>query len=117
MIWEHWLIAVSIGIIAIAFVVLVIYVILALLSMKKMVNDFDQKVHSFDPLFRILTKAGTVIEKKTDKELAEVEEEMLRERAAPQPAHKRNGMHAAIEVAEWALVGLTLWQKIRERRR
>jgi uncharacterized protein YoxC len=113
MVWEHWLIGISVVIIAIAFVVLVIFVILALNSMKQMLNDLDQKVRSFDPLFRVLNKAGNVIEKKAEKQLDDVEESLTRERE-----YKRhNGVNAAIEVAEWALVGLALWQKIRERRR
>jgi len=115
--WENWLIAISVGVIAIAFVILVIYVILALLSMKRMVNDLDQKVHALDPLFRVVSKAGNVIEKKTDIELAAVEEAMLREREPPPPPRRNGAVNAALEVAEWALVGFSLFQKIREKRR
>lgn len=112
--WENWLLSISAIIVAVAFVVLVIYVIIALLSMKRMVNDIDQKIHSFDPLFRVLNKAGNVIEKKTDQELADVEEALYRER---EPPRRNTGVNSAIEVAEWALIGLSLWQKIKERRR
>jgi hypothetical protein len=114
MVWENWTLAICAIIVAAAFLVLVIYVIIALLSMKRIVNDLDQKIHAFDPLFRILTKAGNVIEKKTDQELAEVEEELYKE---SEPPRRNGGVNTAIEVAEWALIGLSLWQKIRERRR
>ena len=113
MIWEHWLIAISIGIAAIAFVALVVFVILALISMKQMLNDIDQKVHSLDPLFRLVSRAGDVIEKKAEKQLADVEQKIYEERALP----RSNGLNTAVEVAEWALIGLALWQKIKEKRR
>jgi uncharacterized protein YoxC len=107
--WQMWLIAISAGIVAIAFVLLVIYVIRALLTIKSMMNDLDQKVHSFDPLFRVLNRAGSVIEKKADRRLSEAEELAERE------PYKRSGVHTAMEVAEWALVGVSLWQKLRSR--
>jgi len=107
MICENWLVAVSIGMIAIAFVVLIIFVILALLAMRRMVMDIDQKVHSFDPLFRVVSKAGSVIERKAAKA------KQFSEDVEPRGG---SGINTAMEVAEWAMIGLALWQKIREKR-
>lgn len=118
MIWEHWIIAISVGIVAIAFVVLVVYVILALLSMRQMVDDIDRKVQSFDPLFRVVSRAGKAIEKKAShvKELADdYDEPPLSERLTGERRSSK-AVNTAMEVAEWAMIGMALWQKIRERR-
>lgn len=113
MIWENWLVAISVGIIALAFVALVIFVILALISIKQMLNDVDQKIHSLDPLFRIVSKAGNVMEKKAVKQLSEVEERVSEEREY----QRSHGVNTAMEIAEWALIGLALWQKFKDKRR
>jgi uncharacterized protein YoxC len=105
--------AISVLVIAIAFVILVIFVILALVSIKRMTNDINQKVHAFDPIFRVVSKAGDVIEKKTDKQIADMEAAVSEEREL----RRSGGVNTAMEVAEWAMVGLALWQKIKERRR
>lgn len=112
MIWENWLVAISIGLIAVAFVVLVVFVILALVSMRKTVDDVEHKLHSLDPLFRVVSRAGNVMEKQAEKKLADVEAEIRAE-----SLQTRTGTTTAMEVAEWALIGLALWQKIKERRR
>lgn len=112
---EGWLIAISIGVIALAFVALVIFVILALLSMRRMVQDLDDKVRTFDPLFRVVNKAGNAIERKASKikQLSEdVEEEVCIEREC----RRDSTVNTAMEVAEWALIGMALWQKIREKK-
>jgi uncharacterized protein YoxC len=112
--WENWMIAISVLVIAIAFIILVIFVILALVSLKRMTNDLNQKVHAFDPIFRVVSKAGDVIERKTEKQLADVEAAA----ASQERELRRNGgVNTAMEVAEWAMVGLALWQKIKEKRR
>lgn len=110
-----WLIAISIGIVALAFVALVVFVILALLSLRQMVNDLDNKVRSFDPLFRVVSKAGSAIEKKASK-IRQLSEEV--EGSIPEERHPQaeRAVNTAMEVAEWALIGLALWQKIKERR-
>lgn len=117
MTWEYWLISISIGVVALAFVALVVYLIKMLVSIKGMVDDLDQKVHSFDPYFRLVNKAGNVIEKKASniKQLSEeVEEEVQYER---REKARDTTVNTALEVAEWTLLGLALWQKIKERRR
>ena len=45
-----WLIAVSISVIALAFVALIVFVIMTLISLRKMVDDLDARVRTFDPL-------------------------------------------------------------------
>ena len=112
---ESSLITISIGIIALAFVALVVFVILSLLSLRQVVKDLDEKVHSFDPLFRVVTKAGIALERKVTKvkQLADEVEESVSEKGI----HRQDGaVNTAMEVAEWAMIGLALWQKIKERR-
>lgn len=111
MTWENWLLTLSVVLAAIAFTALVIFVIVMLLSMRKMVNDLDQKVHSLDPLFRIVSRAGGVMEKRTERTLYEAER-----RAEEDLSPRQGGTNTVLEVAEWALVGLALWQKIKERK-
>ena len=115
MIWEHWLIALSIVIVAIAFVVLVVFVVLALRSMRQMVMDLEEKVHSFDPLFRVVSKAGRAIEKKASnvKQLSEDFDAPVRENSE---LRSSRAVNTAMEVAEWAMIGMALWQKIKEKR-
>lgn len=115
--WETWLISISIGIVALAFVALVIFLIRTLISLCSVMHDLENKVHAFDPLFRVVNKAGDAIEKRATKvkQLSEeVEDELCCER---REMKKDNTVNTAMEVAEWALIGLALWQKIRERRR
>ena len=108
-----WLIAVSISIAALAFVALIVFVIMTLISLRKMVDDLDRRVRTFDPLLRVVNKAGNAIERKVShmQQLSEeAEEEELVHRG------RRGGVNTAMEVAEWALIGMALWQKIREKK-
>lgn len=114
--WESWLIAISILIIALAFVALAIFVIVTLLSLRQMVNDLDQKVRAFDPIFRVVNQAGQALERKAAK--VEQLSEEIEESVCRKYEHKREGVvNTAMEVAEWAIIGMSLWQKIQERRR
>lgn len=117
MTWEAWLIAISIAVVALAFAALVIFLIVTLLSVRSMVKDLDHKVHSFDPLFRVVNKAGDAIERKTSrvKQLSEDVEEELEEDLRDQ--RRGSTVNTAMEVAEWALIGLALWQKVKVRKR
>ena len=111
-----WLIAVSISIIALAFVALIVFVIMTLVSLRKMVDDLDARVRTFDPLLRVVNKAGNAIERKAShiKQLSEdVEEE---EAFVHRERRRTGGMNTAMEVAEWALIGMALWEKIREKK-
>jgi uncharacterized protein YoxC len=116
MTWEYWLIAISIGVFALAFLGLVIFLAITLMSVRATVKNVDHKVHSFDPLFRVVNKAGCAVERKASKvkQLSEdVEEEIV---DLARDKRKERVVNTAMEVAEWALIGLALWQKIKQER-
>lgn len=112
---DSWIISISVGIVALSFVALVIFLGITLLSVRRTIEDVDDKLHSFDPLFRIVSKTSGAIEKKTCRaiELAEEEEEALIDE---EQERKARVLNKALEVAEWTLVGVALWQKLRERK-
>ncbi len=114
--WENWLIGISIFVIALAFVALVIFLIVTLVSLRHIVTDLDQKVRAFDPIFRVVNRAGEAIEQKTahmERTVADVDEAV----SERYESKKEGGISTAMEVAEWALIGLTLWQRIQKRKR
>jgi uncharacterized protein YoxC len=111
---ESWIISISVGLVALACVALIIYLILALLAVRKMILDLDEKVRTFDPLFRVVNKAGSAIEHKAAK-IKQLSEEVEEEYSSSTPK-KDKAINTAMEVAEWALIGMALWQKIRERK-
>jgi uncharacterized protein YoxC len=116
MVWENWLIAISVLLIALAFVVLAIFIIVTLLSLKRVVTDLDDKVRAFDPIFRVVNQAGSIIEKKADKiqhALDETGDDICRKCEQRRESH----FNVAMEVAEWAIIGLSLWQKFKERKK
>ena len=111
-----WFIAVSISVAVLAFVALIVFVILTLISLRKMVDDLDKRVRTFDPLLRVVNKAGNAIERKAShiKHLSEdVEEEA---ELVHREGRKHGPVNTAMEVAEWALIGIALWEKIREKK-
>lgn len=112
----NWFIAVSVGVVAIAFVALIIFVIMTLISLRKMVDDLDTRVRTFDPLLRVVNKAGNAIERKTAhiKQLSdEIEDE---EEVVRHESRRGSAVNTAMEVAEWALIGMALWDKIKEKK-
>jgi uncharacterized protein YoxC len=111
----NWLIVASICLVALAFVALVIYLILTLLSLRRMVRDLDDKVHSLDPIFRVVAKAGSAIEKKAT-HMRQLSEEIEDSTSYECSRRRDRPVNTAMEVAEWALIGMALWQKIKERR-
>lgn len=98
--WEWLVICISIAVVAVAFVVLVIYFACALHSLKKLTNHLDRRVHDLDPYFHVLGNVGRKVEK-----CAEKETERFECKSGP-----------ALNALEWALMGLALWQKFKERR-
>lgn len=109
-----WIIAISIGIVALAFLALVIFLGVTLLSLRQTIADVDEKIHAFDPLFRLLSKTGGALERKAAcvRQLAnEIEEEQC----TREQVRKKEVFNTALEVAEWTLIGVSLWQKIRRR--
>ncbi|NGX60826.1 MAG: hypothetical protein K940chlam9_00298 [Chlamydiae bacterium] len=112
---ESWLIAVSIGIVALAFLALVIYLIVTLVSLRKTIDATNEKIHTFDPLFRTVDRVGEAIEKRTGS-VRQLSEEVEEEEYRGRRSRKSRTIDTALEVAEWALVGLAIWNKMKERR-
>lgn len=149
MIWQ-----ISIAVIALAFLALVIFLILTLVSLRKslqltnetledlhlQVNDLTEettkilkssndivtniydKMKAFDPLFQSIHNVSDTIEDATDTfkkittsathHFADSDEDDT-EHAAPRRSSKKDKI---INVVEWALMGVTVWQKLLSRR-
>lgn len=112
---EGLIIAISIGVFVLAFVALVIFLAITLLSVRKTVADLDDKIHTFDPLFRVVEKTGCAIERKTSR-VRQLSEEVEESVYDEEQERRDRILNTALEVAEWTLVGVALWQKLRERR-
>lgn len=110
-----WLIAVSISVIALAFVALIVFVIMTLISLRKMVDDLDARVRTFDPLLRVVNKAGNAIERKAS-HMKQLSEDVENEEFVHREGRRGGAVNTAMEVAEWALIGMALWEKIREKK-
>lgn len=114
----NWVIAISVGVAVLAFVVLVVFLCITLFSLRKTLNtsdalleetkdvvdDLQVKIHAFDSLFRAVSNVGGVVEKKVTKAAEEVEEREDRR------------ANLVTDALEFAILGVTLWQKIKERR-
>lgn len=109
-----WIIAISIGIVALAFLALVIFLGVTLLSLRQTIADVDAKIHAFDPLFRLLAKTGGALERKASC-VRQLADEVEVERCTREEMRKKEVFNTALEVAEWTLIGVALWQKIRRR--
>jgi len=110
-----WIISISIGVVALGFIALVIFLGVTLLSLRRTISDVDDKIQAFEPLFRIVSKTGEVVEKKATRSLKHCEEEEESVRDEEQERKDRI-LNTALDVAQWTLVGVALWQKIRERK-
>ena len=103
-IWEYWLIGIGVALVAIAFVVLTVFSIMALISLRKLMRDsnelvvdVEEKVHALDPYFNVVSGVGEALERFS--------------------CRKEKGCsNKAVDILECALVGLTLWQKIKEKK-
>lgn len=120
--WESWVIALSIGIVALAFVALVIFLILTLVSLREtlkttneMCVDLEKKIHAFDPVVRVVSEVGSTVEKCVHK-IKYPSEETSCPCCHQTQGKVENRFNTVLEVAEWAVVGLALWQKFKERR-
>ncbi len=98
-----WVISVSVAAFAVACIILAIYLIFTLIEVRRTLENVNDKVHDLDPLFRIAEGLGKSLEDKVNPEKKEVE--------------VKRAVQMGYEVAEWAILGLTLFQKIKERRR
>lgn len=112
---DSWIISISIGVIALAFVALVIFLGMTLLSLRRTIVDLDDKIHSFDPLFRVVSKTGNAIERKAS-HVRQLSDEVDDSITDEQQQRRDRILNTALEVAEWTLVGAALLQKIRERK-
>ena|ERR1700722_16737179 len=113
------IIGLSVGIVALAFVVLVVYLCFVLMSLRKtletsnkllkdtriVIDDLQMKVHAFDPVFRTISSVGSVVEKKVSSATDEIIE------------GERSKMGMVTDALEWAILGVTLFQKFKEKRR
>lgn len=113
---ESWLIGISVAVIAIAFLILVIFLVKVLLELKKSLNntnaivlDVEKKLHSFDPLFKTISNVTYALEKQADSSLKHLAENEERD-----PKFQRTA-NTVLEFAEWGLVGIALLQKLRKR--
>lgn len=114
----NWIISVSIAVAVLAFVILVVFLCITLFSVRKtlatsdalleetkdIVDDLQHKIHAFDSLFRAVSNVGGAVEKKVT-----VATEALEER-------ETSRTNLVTDALEFALLGVTLWQKIKERR-
>lgn len=120
--WESWVIALSIGIVALMFVLLVIFLVITLVSLCRTLKtansicaDLEAKVHSFDPLFNVVHHMGDAVEKRTGS-VRQLADEVNQSAAQAKEQKTNSILNTALEVAEWTLIGLALWKKVKERR-
>lgn len=113
------LIGISIGVVALAFVVLVVYLCTTLITLRKtletsnkllkdarvVIDDLQGKVHAFDAVFRTISQVGNVVEKKVSHATEEIIE------------GERSKMGFVTDALEWAILGVTLFQKFKDKRR
>ena len=113
--WEAWVIGISIGVVALAFVVLVIFLALALQSLrhtlrktdkllkesKELVQDVEKKLHAFDPYVNVVKGVGSTIERHACEDCDKVE----------------STTNTAMDVLEWGVLGFQLWERFRDKRR
>lgn len=127
--WESWVIGISVGIIAIAFVVLVIFVVGVLIDLRRslqqttlliqetnnVVADVERKLHAFDPVFRAVDTLSETLQKQANsakyvaEEISEVSQREVRD------VKISKHTQTVLEVAEWAMLGFALWKKIKKR--
>lgn len=131
---DVWMIDIGILLIAIAFVALVIFVIIALLAITKSIKhankalgeiekDIEDLSHesvkliqhtntvlgALDPYCHIAKRMG----QKVESYIAPTQDE-----ESPPPSSKKEEVsQTIIEVAEWALIGVTLFERFRTRRK
>ncbi len=128
--WEGWLIGISVILVACAFIALVIFLIIFLRSLRKtllhtnqllkdsdeVVRGVERKLHAVDPLFKAVADMGSILEKHTCciKHHAEANLEKELEQKYEKVNERAN---IVTDVIEWSLLGVSLWQKFKEKRR
>lgn len=127
--WE-WVIGISVAIVAVAFVCLVIFLITTLLSLKKslecsnqliqntndVVIDVEKKLHALDPVFHAVSDLGNVAVRNTAN-IKSLSDEVASAVVHDKKMKVERVVSTAMEVFDWTLMGVALWQKIKESRR
>ncbi len=101
---EYWVIWIAIAIVAIAFAALVVYSIFALISLRKLLRnanelvvDLEEKARSLDPYFHVASGVGEALECFSGRK-------------------KGERSNKWVDLVECSLVGLSLWQKLKEKK-
>lgn len=109
---ENLIIAISLGIIAIMFITLAIFAIVTLLAIRKVIINVNDKIHSFDRFFRNFERNDSDSEERVCCRRchnSSEKEEFFDHR-------KERILNTALEVADWAILGIALWQRLKERK-
>jgi len=116
------LITLSIVLSALAFIILVIFLVVTLVLLAKSLKRTDRliensnevaknlgdKLHAFDPLFGHVSKVGEIVEERAEESVREFEDEHARRHAEVAVS--------ALEFVEWGLIGLSLVMKLRKKK-
>lgn len=120
--WENWVIAISVAVVALMFVLLVICVVILLASVcrtlkttQAICTDLEKKVHVFDPLFNVVSGVGQAVKKRACN-VQQLAEEMDESYAREKQQKTEGILNTALEVVEWSLIGVSLWRRIKERK-
>ncbi|MFZ0564603.1 MAG: hypothetical protein WAM28_00170 [Chlamydiales bacterium] len=119
---SSWVIAISCAVVALMFLLLVVFLIITLVSVCRTLKttqsicaDIESKIHAFDPLFHVVSGVGQAVEKRACnvQQLAEdVDKSCARDKS-----QKTEGiLNTALEVVEWGLIGVSLLKRIKDRR-
>ncbi len=112
------IIEISVAVIACAFVILVIYLIilirslcLSLIQFNQCLSDLKQKGETLSPLLSALNKAGEVL----DDQASSLKKNYEQKERAELDERERKSVKALAAVLELAGIGLSVWQKFRRR--
>lgn len=89
---------------------------------ERLMNQIEMRLHSFDPIFKLVADIGEVVEKHTAqvKRFSEMASELVDfKRNAPASIDEEGEgkKHLVVDLMEWALLGMNLWQKVKKDRR
>lgn len=108
-----WIISICSIVIAASAIILALVLAAMIFSIRRTILDVDHKIQAFDPLFRVVSMTGEVVERKAKRSLKQAEEH---EEELSKEESKNRIVNAVFEAADLALVGVALWQKLRKRK-
>lgn len=125
--YDNYIITISIALASIAFLILVIFLVIALVSLTKslkrtekliensndIAKNLSQKLHTFDSFFNQFTKANRIVEKKGESPL-NLSEELLEGVDEEKRGERAEVAASILGFIEWGLVGLALIMKTRK---